>query len=92
MAASDQIWGEHEVDYILFVKTDVDINPNPEEVQNFKYVNQIELKEMIQKSLQKEILLTPWFDLIANSYLWKWWDSIINDDTSIYQDELVHHM
>lgn len=25
-------WGEHELDYILFIKTNVDVTPNPEEV------------------------------------------------------------
>ena len=25
-------WGEHEIDYILFIKATVDLKPNPEEV------------------------------------------------------------
>jgi isopentenyldiphosphate isomerase len=28
----DAEWGEHEVDYILFMKADVTLQPNPEEV------------------------------------------------------------
>ena len=30
--ASNGVWGEHEIDYILFVKATVDLVPNPEEV------------------------------------------------------------
>jgi isopentenyl-diphosphate Delta-isomerase len=30
---SDGVWGEHEIDYILFVKATVDVFPNPEEVR-----------------------------------------------------------
>ena len=29
---NDGVWGEHEIDYILFVKATVDLFPNPEEV------------------------------------------------------------
>ena len=31
-------WGEHEVDYVLFAKLDVDCEPNPEEVADIRYV------------------------------------------------------
>ena len=29
---NDGAWGEHEIDYILFLKATVDLVPNPEEV------------------------------------------------------------
>ena len=29
---SDGAWGEHEIDYILFIRAQVDLKPNPEEV------------------------------------------------------------
>jgi isopentenyldiphosphate isomerase len=31
-APSNDQWGEHEVDYVLFAKRDVAVEPNPEEV------------------------------------------------------------
>ena len=40
-------FGEHEIDYILFVKAKVNCAPNGEEVSDFKYVTQNELKEMM---------------------------------------------
>lgn len=37
-------WGEHEVDYILFFKGDVDVYPNPDEVCAIDYVSQARLR------------------------------------------------
>lgn len=34
----DGIWGEHEIDYILFLQKDVDLTPNPNEVSEVLYV------------------------------------------------------
>lgn len=34
----DGIWGEHEIDYILFLQKDVDLKPNPNEVSEVFYV------------------------------------------------------
>ena len=43
----DDTWGEHEVDHILFVCRDVTLQPNPNEVRDFRYVNKEELNDMI---------------------------------------------
>ncbi|KAF4391087.1 hypothetical protein F8388_009509 [Cannabis sativa] len=37
-APSDGKWGEHELDYLLFIVRDVSVNPNPDEVADIKYV------------------------------------------------------
>ena len=39
-ARSDEIWGEHEIDYILICRPnkDVAVNPNPNEVQEVTWV------------------------------------------------------
>ena len=44
-------WGEHEVDYILFMKTDkeVPLVPAADEVSDYKYVSLQELKEMMKE-------------------------------------------
>ena len=39
MNGSDEgAWGEHEIDYILFIKATVDLVPNPEEVRSQRYL------------------------------------------------------
>ncbi len=68
-------WGEHEIDYILFIQADVDVNPNPEEVRDYKYVNADELKAMMDPS--SGLLWSPWFRIIAEKFLLPfWWNDL----------------
>ncbi|XP_077226984.1 isopentenyl-diphosphate Delta-isomerase I-like [Tasmannia lanceolata] len=78
MAPSDGKWGEHELDYLLFIVRDVTVNPNPDEVANIRYVNQEELKELLRKADGGEegIKLSPWFRLVVDNFLPKWWDHV----------------
>ena len=43
----DGIWGEHEIDYILFITADVTLNPNVNEVCDTKWVSPEELKTLM---------------------------------------------
>ncbi|KAI4259174.1 MAG: hypothetical protein LQ352_000848 [Teloschistes flavicans] len=82
-APSDGKWGEHEIDYILIVKSDVDHTANPNEVQDTRYVTQEELRRMFQDN---SLTFTPWFKLICNSMLFEWWDHL-NDGLDKYKGE-----
>nr|AHA15362.1 isopentenyl diphosphate isomerase type 1 [Taraxacum kok-saghyz] len=77
-APSDGKWGEHELDYLLFMVRDVAVNPNPDEVAGIKYVNQEELKELLRKADAGEegLKLSPWFRLVVDNFLFKWWDHV----------------
>ncbi|KAF2031550.1 Isopentenyldiphosphate isomerase [Setomelanomma holmii] len=70
---SDGKWGEHEIDYILFIKADVDLNINPNEVRDSRFVSQEDLKAMFK---DKSLKFTPWFKLICESMLYEWWDHL----------------
>ncbi|KAK3187392.1 isopentenyl-diphosphate delta-isomerase idi1 [Lecanicillium sp. MT-2017a] len=72
-APSDGKWGEHEIDYILFIKANVDLNPSPNEVQATQYVSPEELKKQFDDPSLK---FTPWFKLICNSMLFEWWANL----------------
>ena len=61
------------VDYILFIKADVDLEENPNEVQATKYITEDELKAMFKDD---SLLFTPWFKLICQSMLFEWWGSL----------------
>lgn len=63
----------HSVDYILFIKADVDHTPNPNEVKSTRYVSEEELKAMFDDSSLK---FTPWFKLICQSLLFEWWEHL----------------
>lgn len=41
--SSHIVWGEHEMDYILFIQADVDLDVNPTEAKAVKYVDLEEL-------------------------------------------------
>ncbi|KAL6988685.1 rRNA processing protein [Sarracenia purpurea var. burkii] len=77
-APSDGKWGEHELDYLLFIVRDVNVNPNPDEVADIKYVNRDELKDLLRKADAGEegLKLSPWFRLVVDNFLFKWWDQV----------------
>ncbi|OAA65977.1 isopentenyl-diphosphate delta-isomerase [Niveomyces insectorum RCEF 264] len=72
-APSDGKWGEHEIDYILFIKAKVDLHVNPNEVQAAQYVTPAELKAQFA---DPSLTFTPWFKLICNSMLFEWWEHL----------------
>ncbi|CAM6102711.1 unnamed protein product [Calypogeia fissa] len=74
-APSDGKWGEHEVDYLVFMKRDVAVNPNPDEVADVMYVNQEQLKELVAKAKTGKdgVKLSPWFQLVVENFLYDWW-------------------
>ena len=43
----DGTWGEHEIDYILFIQKDVTVQQNDNEVKSHRYVSKNEVKSLI---------------------------------------------
>lgn len=72
-AASDDHWGEHEIDYVLFLQKDVSINPNPNEVSEIRWVSRLEMENFVKTAKSP---LTPWFRLIFKHKLLYWWDNL----------------
>ena len=56
---------------------------NENEVGGVKFVTKDELQNMIEQYKRGELLLTPWFALIAENLLFGWWDKL---DEVIKQD------
>jgi isopentenyl-diphosphate delta-isomerase type 1 len=79
-------WGEHEVDYILFVKKNVTLKPNTEEVCDTKYVTLSELQSMMEPS--SGLLWSPWFRIIAEQFLVHWWKDL---DATLTTDKFVDY-
>lgn len=75
-AKEEGIWGEHEMDHVLIVKKDIEVNPNPEEVQQIKYVDQQGLKRFIDEAQTNGDLVAPWFNLIQAQFLATWWPAV----------------
>ncbi|XP_045461280.1 isopentenyl-diphosphate Delta-isomerase 1 [Harmonia axyridis] len=72
-------WGEHEIDYILFLKGDYKLKPNPNEISEISYVPRTEVDNYIPTLSGP---LTPWFNLILKHRLKLWWDNL--DDLESY--------
>ncbi|XP_064613948.1 isopentenyl-diphosphate Delta-isomerase 1-like [Liolophura sinensis] len=88
---NDGRWGEHEIDYILFIQRDVDVVPNLNEVSSYRYVSKEGLKKFVEAADADGILLTPWFKLIVKTFLFKWWDKL--DDLKSQEDhKTIHRM
>lgn len=75
-AASDSRWGEREIDYVLIIQKDVELNPNPNEVKDCVYVAREDLKGFVDGVKSKGYKITPWFKLIAESFLPQYWDNL----------------
>ncbi|XP_063902642.1 isopentenyl-diphosphate Delta-isomerase 1-like [Zophobas morio] len=90
-AASNDIWGEHEIDYILLVQKDVDLKLNLNEVNCCKYFSKEQLKEFLDTSDNNGVIITPWFRLIANTFLWNWWEDLEKTKRSPC-DPAIHRM
>jgi isopentenyl-diphosphate delta-isomerase len=70
----DDVWGEHEIDYILFLQKEVDLKPNAGEVSEVRWIKRNELDTVIAGL---DAPLTPWFELILKSgKLGLWWDNL----------------
>jgi len=60
-AEYDKVWGEHEYDVVFEGKYDGPVNPNPNEIVDYKWVEIKNLKEDMERNPKK---YTPWFKTI----------------------------
>ncbi|XP_072506360.1 isopentenyl-diphosphate Delta-isomerase 1-like [Notamacropus eugenii] len=77
-AQSDETWGEHEIAYLLLMTKDVTLNPDSRELKNYYYMSKEELRELLAKGARGEAKITPRLKLMAENFLFRWWDSLPN--------------
>ena len=97
-------WGEHEIDYILFItvptKDKLTLNPNTEEADDVRWVTQSQLLDMFNDT---SLLFSPWFRIIAHRWMMTdttenakadegggggWWDNL---DRTMNTDDFCDH-
>lgn len=76
------------MDYILIVQKDVPLTPEANEVRDVKYFSKDELKAFVSRT---DLKFTPWFKLIHDNFLYKWWNSLENLD-AVKDVETIHHL
>lgn len=76
-------FGEHEIDYLYVCRAPASglaLVPNPNEVCETRFVDRAQMLEMLRAAEAGELRLTPWFAMIAEQFLFRWWDDL--DDAS----------
>jgi isopentenyl-diphosphate delta-isomerase len=80
MCSHNSHWGEHEIDYILFLtvpcKKTLTMKPNPDEVDEVKWVSKEELVNMFADRYN---LFSPWFYIILKKCMIckdGWWEDL----------------
>lgn len=86
---ADGKFGESEIDYCLIVQKDVDINHNPDEVKSYQFVKKQHLQKLLENEAEGEMKFTPWFRLISQRFLFKWWNNL--DKMKTLQDHKIIH-
>ena len=88
----DENWIEREIDHILMIKSNVDVDFNPNEVSAVKWVSREELEEMlVDEEIEGEI--APWFRCIASRLMTDdWWSAVETGDYSNLNDDEIHDM
>ena len=86
-------WIEREIDHILMIQADVELNPNPNEVSNVKWVSAAELEDMLVEPDGDDVI-APWFRCIAARLMNQEWWSAIGDKEACeaLQDNVIHDM
>jgi len=89
-ARSCDKWCENEIDYVIFVRGEVDLSAlNEDEVCETRYVTLNELKEFMKSAdTDPELLFTPWFRFICENFLDKWWHNLESLDN--VKDDKIH--
>lgn len=91
-ADSDSKWAENEMDYILFLKSHLEhleLDPNPEEVKNIMYLKETDLSDFIHD--QGVDRFTPWFLLMSQTMLPKWWDNLDNLKPFVDKTNIINY-
>ena len=87
-ARADERWVEHEIDHVLVLRADVDIEVNPNEIEEIRWVTADELADMIAGTPDNDTLIAPWFIEIADRFLPYCWD----DQDDLADDGIIHHV
>ncbi|CAB4252755.1 similar to Saccharomyces cerevisiae YPL117C IDI1 Isopentenyl diphosphate:dimethylallyl diphosphate isomerase (IPP isomerase) [Maudiozyma barnettii] len=89
----EKVWGEHEIDYILFFKVtkgmELTVKPNVNEVEDFKWVDCNTFKDLLNDT--ENYSFTPWFKIICENYLFNWWNQL-EDLSNVENDKNIYRM
>lgn len=93
-ARMNQEWIEREVDHILVMCADVEIDANPNEVADVRWVSQEALEAMLIEERPPEQAVAPWFRCIASRIMNPAWWQGYNNPMALNElaDNEIHDM
>jgi len=91
-ARSDEVWGEHEIDYILICRPPADpvVRANPNEVAETRFFTPEELRAWVEGADDRGDLVSPWFRIIERTLLHKWWAAMEDGTLAEHADDKIH--
>ena len=75
-ARFNEKWIEREMDYLLILKKDLELNPNPNEIEEVRFFDIEGLDNFIKNAKKNGNKIGPWFKLINDNFLYEWWKSL----------------
>ena len=89
-ARMNETWIEREVDHVLLYYGDLEINPNPSEIEDVRWVNEDDLESML---IDENEIIAPWFRVIAARLMDNsWWEQSATSDNMIHDMGDISHM
>lgn len=52
------------------------LNSDTNEIKSYCYVSKEVTEKMLKKAASDESKITPWFQIIVEAFLFKWWDNL----------------
>lgn len=86
---SDEVWGDHEVGYLLLVRKNLTVKPDPREVKSYHYMTREQLAKLLDRAAKGQERVTPWFRTIAEGYLFQWWEHL-KDVSQFVEPDTIH--
>ncbi|XP_021071753.1 isopentenyl-diphosphate delta-isomerase 2 [Mus pahari] len=84
----DDIWGDHEIGYLLLMRKDLTLNLDTREVKRCCYMSQKEVQELLDRGARGEERITPWFRTIAEGFLMPWWPHLEDVSPFVEPDKI----
>ncbi|XP_049633477.1 LOW QUALITY PROTEIN: isopentenyl-diphosphate delta-isomerase 2-like [Suncus etruscus] len=86
---SDEVWGDHEVGYLLLVRKNLTVKPDPREVKSYHYMSREKLAELLNRATRGQERVTPWFRTIVEGFLFRWWEHL-KDVSQFVEPDTIH--
>ena len=84
-AKYNEMWGENEVDYVLFArfpgksKTEANMKFNKNEIKAVKWIEKEKIKAFLKEKEDMGEKTTPWMKMILDYKLLEWWEAFEKD-------------